>query len=130
MNMAPENIQTFPSTVMTLGAEAHASPLDDLDSVVALYRPRVFRYLLATLRDSDAAETLTQETFLRAWTARATFREDCSLATWLIRIALNLARDHTRTGRFRFWKRVSARAVDVAGVAAFVPTHARPAAAP
>ena len=121
--MAPENIQTFPSTVMTLGAEAHASPLDDLDSVVALYRPRVFRYLLATLRDRDAAETLTQETFLRAWTARATFREDCSLPTWLIRIALNLARDHTRTGRFRFWKHISATAVDVDDVAASVPNR-------
>jgi RNA polymerase sigma-70 factor (ECF subfamily) len=88
-----------------------------------MYQPRVFRFLLATLRDHDAAETLTQETFLRAWSARASFREDCSLATWLIRIALNLARDHTRTGRFRFWKRVSASAVDVAEVSAFVPTH-------
>ena len=88
-----------------------------------MYQPRVFRFLLATLRDRDAAETLTQETFLRAWSARASFREDCSLATWLIRIALNLARDHTRTGRFRFWKRVSASAVDVADVAAFVPTR-------
>jgi RNA polymerase sigma-70 factor (ECF subfamily) len=77
--------------------------------------------LLAQLRDRDAAETLTQETFLRAWSARATFREDCSVSTWLIRIALNLARDHTRTGRFRFWKRISANAVDVADVAASVP---------
>ena len=120
--MVPENIQTFPSSVL-LGAEARTTPLDDLESVVALYQPRVFRFLLATLRDRDAAETLTQETFLRAWTARASFREDCSLPTWLIRIALNLARDHTRTGRFRFWKHVSASAVDVDDVAASVPSY-------
>jgi RNA polymerase sigma-70 factor (ECF subfamily) len=119
--MVPENVQTFPSNSFTLDREAVASPLDDLDSVVALYQPRVFRFLLAQLRDRDAAETLTQETFLRAWTARATFREDCSLATWLIRIAMNLARDHTRTGRFRFWKQVATNAVDVADVAASVP---------
>jgi RNA polymerase sigma-70 factor (ECF subfamily) len=121
--MVPEDIQTFPSTSFTLGAGARVTPLDDLESVVALHQPRVFRFLLAQLRDRDAAETLTQETFLRAWSARATFREDCSLGTWLIRIALNLARDHTRTGRFRFWKQISANAVDVADVAASVPNR-------
>jgi RNA polymerase sigma-70 factor (ECF subfamily) len=120
--MAPEDIQTFPSTSLTL-AGAPATPLDDLETVIALYQPRVFRFLLATLRDRDAAETLTQETFLRAWSARAQFREDCSVATWLIRIALNLARDHTRTGRFRFWKHLSTSAVDVAEVAASVPNR-------
>jgi RNA polymerase sigma-70 factor, ECF subfamily len=119
--MVPENIRTFPPTSLSLDGEARTTPLDDLESVVALYQPRVFRFLLATLRDRDAAETLTQETFLRAWTARASFREDCSIATWLIRIALNLARDHTRTGRFRFWKHASDSAVDVAAVAATIP---------
>jgi len=118
--MATENTATFPSG-LSIGAEARANPLEDLDSVVALYQPRVFRFLLATLRDRDAAENLTQETFLRAWTARDSFREDCAVGTWLIRIALNLARDHTRTGRFRFWKNVSANAVDVSDVASFVP---------
>jgi RNA polymerase sigma-70 factor (ECF subfamily) len=123
MSMVPENIQTFPSTVLNLGADTRATPLDDLETVVALYQSRVFRFLLATLRDRDAAETLTQETFLRAWTARASFREDCSLPTWLIRIALNLARDHTRTGRFRFWKHIATSAVDVDDVAASVPNR-------
>jgi RNA polymerase sigma-70 factor (ECF subfamily) len=123
MRMVPENIQTLPSSSFTLGADARTTPLDDLSTVIALYQPRVFRFLLATLHDRDAAETLTQETFLRAWNARATFREDCSVATWLIRIALNLARDHTRTGRFRFWKHVAANAIDVDDVAAFVPSH-------
>jgi RNA polymerase sigma-70 factor (ECF subfamily) len=121
--MAPEDIRTFPTTGLTLGAGARATPLDDLASVIALHQPRVFRFLIATLRDRDAAETLTQETFLRAWTARATFREDCSVATWLIRIALNLARDHTRTGRFRFWKHLSTSAVDVDDIAASVPNR-------
>ncbi len=121
--MAQEEVQMFPTTSLSLGSEELETPLDDLESVVALYQPRVFRFLLATLRDRDAAETLTQETFLRAWSARGSFREDCSVATWLIRIALNLARDHTRTGRFRFWKRVTASAVDVAEVAALVPAR-------
>jgi RNA polymerase sigma-70 factor (ECF subfamily) len=121
--MVPENIQTFSSTSLTLGAGTRPTALDDLESVIALHQPRVFRFLLAQLRDRDTAETLTQETFLRAWTARASFREDCLVSTWLIRIALNLARDHTRTGRFRFWKHISATAVDVADVAASVPNR-------
>ena len=120
--MVPDNVQAF-SADISLIPEIRATPLDDLDGIVALYQPRVFRFLLAQLRDRDAAETLTQETFLRAWTARASFREDCSIATWLIRIALNLARDHTRTGRFRFWKRAEASAVDVSDVANAVPSH-------
>jgi RNA polymerase sigma-70 factor (ECF subfamily) len=132
-HMAPEEIQNFSATDLTLGGvplddrasgeKYRSTPLDDLDGIVALYQPRVFRFLLATLRDRDSAETLTQETFLRAWNARDSFREDCSIATWLIRIALNLARDHTRTGRFRFWKRVSASAVDVSDVATSIPNH-------
>jgi RNA polymerase sigma-70 factor (ECF subfamily) len=121
--MVPENIQTFPSSSLTLAGGARTTPLDDLETVVALYQPRVFRFLLATLRDRDAAETLAQETFLRAWSARSTFREDCALSTWLIRIALNLARDHTRTGRFRFWKHLSTSAVDVSDIAASLPSH-------
>jgi RNA polymerase sigma-70 factor (ECF subfamily) len=121
--MVPDNIQTFPSSSLTLSSSARATPLDDFDTVVALYQPRVFRFLLANLRDRDAAETLTQETLLRAWSARDSFREDCSVGTWLIRIALNLARDHTRTGRFRFWKHVATCAVDVDEVAASIPNR-------
>ena len=122
--MVPENIQTFSAIgLSSIDAEERTTPLDDLESVIALYQPRIFRFLLAQLRDRDAAETLTQETFLRAWTSRDSFREDCSVSTWLIRIALNLARDHTRTGRFRFWKHLSTSAVDVSEIAASLPSH-------
>jgi RNA polymerase sigma-70 factor (ECF subfamily) len=121
--MMPENIQTFTSAGLSLTSEAQPTALDDLQSVIQHYEPRIFRFLLISLRDRDAAETLTQETFLRAWTARASFRADCSVATWLMRIALNLVRDHTRTGRFRFWKGVSTSAVDVADVASTIPSR-------
>jgi RNA polymerase sigma-70 factor (ECF subfamily) len=103
------------------------TPFDDLASVIGAHRPRVFRFLLASLRDTDLAETLTQETFLRAWTSRSTFRGDCSVITWLTRIALNLVRDHTRTHRFQFWRRVSAQAIDPAEIASFLPHPDSPA---
>jgi RNA polymerase sigma-70 factor (ECF subfamily) len=122
MSTTPQLANTFPAT-LTLTSPARATPLDDLAAVVAAYQPRVYRFLLATLRDRDAAETLTQETFLRAWSARASFRSDCAVSTWLIRIALNLARDHTRTGRFRFWKHLATSAVDVSEIAASLPNR-------
>ncbi len=108
--------ETLPISQQTL-----ASPLDDMDSIVATYEQRIFRFHLASIRDRDAAQSLTQDTFLRAWNARASFRGDCSISTWLMRIALNLVRDHTRTDRFRFWKRVSETAVDVSDVSSHIP---------
>lgn len=123
----PENIQVLSSAELALEPQTRSTALDDINTVVALYRPRVFRFLLSTLRDHDAAESLTQETLLRAWNARDSFREDCSIASWLMRIALNLARDHTRTGRFRFWKRVSESAVEASDVASLLPSGQRTA---
>jgi len=95
--------------------------LSSIEALHDLYSQRIFRFLLASLRDRDAAETLTQETFLRAWTARDQFRGDCSAITWLTRIALNLARDHTRTNRFRFWRQVSQTAVQADDLVAHLP---------
>jgi RNA polymerase sigma-70 factor (ECF subfamily) len=102
-------------------AKVQAGVLEDMEAVMAAYQQRIFRFHLMSIRDRDLAETLTQDTFLRAWTARHSFRGDCAVLTWLMRIALNLVRDHTRTDRFRFWKRVSDTAVDVSDVAAHIP---------
>jgi RNA polymerase sigma-70 factor (ECF subfamily) len=101
--------------------QAPATRLDDMDSIVATYEQRIFRFHLVSIRDRDVAQTLTQDTFVRAWSARSSFRGDCSISTWLMRIALNLVRDHTRTDRFRFWKRVSDTAIDVSDIASHVP---------
>jgi RNA polymerase sigma-70 factor (ECF subfamily) len=101
--------------------QAVATPLDDMDAIVAMYEQRIFRFHLVSIRDRDVAQSLTQDTFLRAWNARATFRGDCAISTWLMRIALNLVRDHTRTDRFRFWKRVSETAIDVSDISSHVP---------
>lgn len=88
---------------------------DDFEALVRLYRPRVFRFALASLRDLDAAETVTQDCFLRAYQARASFRRDCSMHTWLMQIAVNLIRDQVRNRRFQFWRRLSrtAKGLDV-----------------
>jgi RNA polymerase sigma-70 factor (ECF subfamily) len=89
----------------------------DFEALVRLYRPKVFRFALASLRDLDAAETVTQDCFLRAYQARERFRQDCSMHTWLMQIAVNLIRDHIRNRRLQFWRRATrmARPLDMAG---------------
>jgi RNA polymerase sigma-70 factor (ECF subfamily) len=78
----------------------------DFDQIVRQHQRRIYRVLLGMLRDSDAAETLTQECFLRAYRHRKGFRGDSSVETWLMRIAINLARDHVKSRRRAFWARL------------------------
>ena len=95
--------------------------LDDIEGVMRLYRGRILRYALFAVRDRDAAETITQECFLKAYRARENFRGDCSLSTWLMQIAVNLVRDYARSRQYQFWKRAQASAVDVVEVTELLP---------
>ncbi|MBV9227020.1 MAG: RNA polymerase sigma factor [Acidobacteriaceae bacterium] len=103
------------SSLMSI-ADHVAADIGDLDSILRLYRSKVFRFILASLRDTDAAETLTQDCFLKAYQARDRFRHECSLDTWLMQIAVNLVRDYSRNRRFQFWKRTQVLAKPVQGV--------------
>jgi RNA polymerase sigma-70 factor (ECF subfamily) len=52
---------------------------------------RLFRVARAVLRDDGEAEDVVQETYVRAFTHLADFREEAAFSTWLTRIALNEA---------------------------------------
>ena len=80
----------------------------DFEAVMHCYGPRIFRFALASLRDHDDAETVTQDCFLRAFKAQASFRNECNIQTWLMQIAVNLVRDQLRNRRLQFWKRAKA----------------------
>jgi RNA polymerase sigma-70 factor, ECF subfamily len=77
---------------------------EDFEQIVFLHQKQVFRILLCLVRDADTADTLTQECFLRAYKKRGSFRGECNLATWLVRIAINLAHDHSKNRRWAFWR--------------------------
>jgi RNA polymerase sigma-70 factor (ECF subfamily) len=94
-----------------------AAELEDVNTLCSTYRSRIYRYALLSLRDADLAESVTQDCFLKAYKARKEFRGDCSVATWLTRIATNLIRDATRSRKFQFWKAASSTAVDAGAIA-------------
>jgi RNA polymerase sigma-70 factor (ECF subfamily) len=101
------------SGFLTTSFTSTAEELDDFDSVVRLHWPAVFRFALASLRDQDAAQTLTQDCFVHAWRGRTTFRGGASVKTWILRIAVNLVRDRARNRRLQFWKRAAVRSLDI-----------------
>jgi RNA polymerase sigma-70 factor (ECF subfamily) len=94
-----------------------AGALDDFEAVMRVHQQHVYRVLVSLVRDVDAADTLTQECFLRAYRKRESFRGEASLRTWLVSIAVNLARDHVRSRRLSFWKRQFRRGQDAAELA-------------
>jgi RNA polymerase sigma-70 factor (ECF subfamily) len=96
-----------------VGIESPAAEIQDFDRVVELYWPHVFRFVLASVRDRDAAQTLTQDCLWRAYQARGRFRGDSSVKTWLFSIAVNLVRDFYRNRRLQFWKRVQSSQLEL-----------------
>jgi RNA polymerase sigma-70 factor (ECF subfamily) len=89
-----------------LGTAAQNITAEEFDAIVRRHQRRVHRFLLMLLRDAEEADNLTQECFLRAYQSLRNFRGDSSLETWLLRIAANLARDHARSRKASFWKRL------------------------
>jgi RNA polymerase sigma-70 factor (ECF subfamily) len=126
--MPQQNLQSGDLTLAD-NPGASVTPFDDIAAVHSLYEERIFRFLLLSVRDRDAALSLTQDTFLNAWRTRANFRGECSIATWLMYIAVNLLRSHTRTETFRFWKRASATAVSAEDLKSQLPHPERSAEA-
>lgn len=100
------------SRLIAARMEDRAREIADFDAVVQLYWPRIFRFALASLRDRDAAQTLAQDCFLKAYRGRERFRGEASLQTWLMQIAVNLVRDDARNRRLQFWRRASAYPMD------------------
>lgn len=64
--------------------------------IMSRYRERLFSVAFSLLRNRSDADEIAQDAFIRAHRGLARFRGDSSLATWLHRIALNLARN-------RYW---------------------------
>lgn len=69
---------------------------DAFAEIMSVHRGTIHTLALSFLKNHADAEEITQDTFIRAHRGLREFRGDSSLATWLHRIALNLARN-------RYW---------------------------
>jgi RNA polymerase sigma-70 factor, ECF subfamily len=108
-------------------ATAEEIAAQDFAGVVAAHRSQIFRFLLASTRDVDLAETLTQDCFLKAHRNWPNFRGESSAMTWLMRIAINLQKDNWRNRRLQFWRHTRTNAVDVDEASEWLPSGERSA---
>ena len=69
--------------------------------MVSAYQQSLLRMCRMYLPDRMTAEDAVQETFLKAYRALPKFRGECSEKTWLMRIAMNVCRDMTKSAWFR-----------------------------
>lgn len=72
---------------------ARVGDSEAFDRLVEIYTPRLYQVVRRFASDRGEAEAIVQETWLRAWRALPRSVEDRPLAPWLVRIAVNVARD-------------------------------------
>jgi DNA-directed RNA polymerase specialized sigma24 family protein len=68
----------------------------EFQSIYDTFRPKILRYL-TQLVGEDEAEDLTQTVMVKVSQGLLNFRGDCSLSTWIYRIATNTALDKLRS---------------------------------
>ena len=79
----------------TLGGDGGAFAI-----LVDRFQRKIFRVAYAIVRDETEADTITQDTFIQAYTHLAKFQGRSELETWLTRIAINRSRDSLRRRKF------------------------------
>ncbi|MDQ2886474.1 MAG: sigma-70 family RNA polymerase sigma factor [Chloroflexota bacterium] len=73
-----------------------AQDTDAFEILSLRYRELIYRHVLHTVRDNDAAEDVVQEVFLRIWTRAEQWNGRGTFKAWLFRIATNLALNYLR----------------------------------
>jgi RNA polymerase sigma-70 factor (ECF subfamily) len=73
----------------SLMARLQAGDADAFESLYARYASPLLNFFFQMCFDRTASEDYLQETFLRVWRARATYRPIGKVSTWLFQIAKN-----------------------------------------
>lgn len=79
--------------------EVQRGRTESFAELVDRHKDRVYGILMRLTGDPPAAEELAHEAFVRAFQGLNNFRSESRFGTWLIQIAVNLARDRLRERR-------------------------------
>jgi len=66
------------------------------NQIVFRYKDRLLNFIYRFLNDLDRSEDLVQDTFIKLYTHKDSYREIAKFSTWLYTIAANLARTELR----------------------------------
>ncbi|MEM9665250.1 MAG: sigma-70 family RNA polymerase sigma factor [Bacteroidota bacterium] len=75
--------------------------LEAFNLIVDRYALRLTRYLTRYVKDADRCQDLVQETFIRLYRNRFSYKPVARFSTWLFTIATNLARSDYRRRKIR-----------------------------
>ena len=80
-----------PEEERTLIARAKSGDAQAYQGLVELYEQPVFRAAFLILHDSDDAQDVAQESFMRGYKAMNKFKDEQPFKPWILRIAVNQA---------------------------------------
>lgn len=75
--------------------------IPEMDDIVRSYWKDIWNYAFFLTKKYDAADDITQETFISAFRSIDHFRGQCTLKTWLLKICNNRAVNYRRSAFFR-----------------------------
>jgi RNA polymerase sigma-70 factor (ECF subfamily) len=102
-----------PSSDAQLLARARHGDDDAFRRLVERYEPVIAATVIGMLGAGDDADDVGQETFIRFHRALAVFREESTLKTYLVRIAMNLSLNALKSRRRSNWRFLSRDRDDV-----------------
>lgn len=70
-------------------------------TLVNRHQKTVYHVAHKIVRNDETAEDITQETFMKAFSALASYRSEYRFSTWLCKIAANTSIDHLRKKRIQ-----------------------------
>ena len=92
-----------------------------VDELIACYQDNLYAVAFNICKNQMDAEDVVQETFVQYYTTKKQFEDKQHLRAWLIRVAINKAKNLTRT----FWRRNKCSIEDYMETLTFEDTDSR-----